>query len=272
VLAAAVDADHLRRALAHEGIPIAKVLPALAPVRFTHTTLEPPPPDRSARIIAAIVAAILMLMSLSMYGAAVANGVAQEKTTRTAEILLAAVRPGQLLVGKVAGIGLIGLGQLAIAAVAGIIANAVVHSASIPASVWALIPSFLAYFLLGFALYAFACATAGAMVARQEEVQFTMTPFSMLLVAGYVIVYAAVGSPDATWLRVVSLLPPFTASVMPVRIALGHVAAWEYPLSVLLMLVSIYGVGRLAARIYAPALVSGGARVSWRSVLRPRRP
>ena len=77
---------------------------------------------------------------------------------------------------------------------AGLIANAVVNSAVIPSSVWVLVPVFLVCFLAGFALYAFAFAAAGALVARQEEVQFVTMPFSIVLLIGYLLVYAAIGS------------------------------------------------------------------------------
>jgi ABC-2 type transport system permease protein len=271
LLAASIDEAHLRQALAQTGVPLTRVLPALVPVPIVTTALHPPASDTAARAVAAIAAALLMYLSLGLYGGAVANGVAQEKTSRAAEVLLAAVRPGQLLAGKVIGIGACGLGQLAIAAAAGLITNALVHSAGIPASVWVLLPSFLVCFLAGFALYAFAFAAAGALVARKEEVQFVTLPLALPLLIGYLLVYAAIASPDATWLRVISFLPPLTASVMPARIALGHIEPWELPLAAVLMLVSIYGMARLASRVYAGALIQGGARLGWREALQPDR-
>jgi len=120
-----------------------------------------------------------LYLSLGIYGAAVASGVAQEKTSRIAEVLLAAVRPSQLLAGKVVGIGVCGAGQLAIAVVAGLLANAAVQSAVIPSTVWALLPAILLWFVLGYALYAFAYAAAGALVGRQEEVQFVTLPITL---------------------------------------------------------------------------------------------
>ena len=168
------------------------------------------------------------------------------------------------------GIGLCGLGQLAIPATAGLIANALVHSATIPSTVWVLLPAALLWFALGYALYAFAFAAAGALVARQEEVQFATGPLAFPLIAGYLLVYAVIGSPHATWLKVLSFLPPLAPSMMPARIAVGGVAWWEVVLAVALMLVSIYGMVRLAAGIYRAALVRGGARLSWRAALRLR--
>ncbi|MGD1058574.1 MAG: ABC transporter permease [Solirubrobacteraceae bacterium] len=268
LISATLEQARLDVVLAEAGVPASKVLSALAAAPIAVVILKPSAPDEDARIVAAIAAGLLMYLSLMLYGTAVATGVAQEKTSRTAEVLLATVRPGQLLAGKVAGIGLTGLGQLAIAAGAGLIANAILQSAKIPASVWALLPSFLAFFLAGFVLYAFVLAAAGALVSRPEEVQSVLLPVAMPLVLGYLLVFAAVGSPNATWLRIASLLPPLSATLMPARIALGHIAWWELPLDGLLMLASIILVARIASRIYARALLHGGARVGWRAALR----
>ena len=169
LLSATVEQTRLDAVLAEARVPASKVLPALAARPIAVAALKPPAPNEDARIVAAIAAGLLMYVSLMLYGTAVATGVAQEKTSRTAEVLLATVPPGRLLTGKVAGIGLTGLGQLAIAAGAGLIANAVFQSAKIPASVWALLPAFLVFFLAGFVLYAFVLAAAGALVSRRKS-------------------------------------------------------------------------------------------------------
>lgn len=268
VIAAAVDEAHFRTALAQAGVPLAKVLPAVTPAPLGTIVLKPQPADQDARYVAAIFVGLLMYLAITLYGTAVATGVAQEKTSRTAEVLLSAVKPGQLLVGKVLGIGLVGLGQLAIAVVAGLLTNAAVHSAKIPGSVWVLMPAFLAFFVAGFALYAFALAATGALVARQEEVQAATLPLIMPLPIGYVLTFVAVSSPNATWLRVISWLPPLTPTLMPARIALGTVDWWEYPLVAVIMLASIYGIVRVASAVYAGGLLRGGTRLTWRTALR----
>jgi ABC-2 type transport system permease protein len=274
VIQSAIDQAHLRSVLKRAGIAgvaVDKVLPAASPVPVAVLVVQSSSQtssDHTARVVAAIVAALLMYITLGLYGQAVAAGVAQEKTSRTAEVLLAAVRPRELLAGKVIGIGLTGLGQLAIAASAGLIANAVIHSAKIPASIWGLLPGFLVCFLAGFTLYALAYAAAGALVARQEEVQSAIVPIAMPLLIGYLLVYAAVGSPNAVWLKVASLIPPLTATLMPARIALGHVPWWQLVLAAVLMAASIYAMVGLAARVYERSLLRGGGRISWRAALR----
>lgn len=270
LLQSAVDQAHLRQVLGAAGVPPAAVSRALAPVPFATTALAPRSPVNAARDTAALAAGLLLYLSLGIYGAAVASGVAQEKTSRTAEVLLAAVRPGQLLSGKVAGIGLCGFGQLGIAVVAGLAANAAVQRAQIPATVWVLLPAILLWFVLGYALYAFAFAAAGAMVARQEEVGFVTLPVGLPIIVGFLLVYAAIATPGAWWIALLSFLPPVAPILMPARIALGHLPAWEMPADVVVMVAAIYGMARLAARIYAGALVRGGARLGWRAALRLR--
>ncbi|MGA2872793.1 MAG: ABC transporter permease [Candidatus Dormibacteria bacterium] len=269
LLQATVDQAHQKRALSEARIPLSKVLPALQPVPFSTRTLDRVTADQAARDVAAIAAGLLLYVSLALYSGAVASGVAQEKTSRTAEVLLGAVRPSQLMNGKVLGIGACRLGQLGIAAVAGLIANAAAREAVIPSTIWLLLPAILLWFVLGFALYAFACAAAGAMVARQEEVQAVTMPLLMPLIVGFLLTYAvAFSSPNTLWLQVLSFLPPLAPMLMPARLAIGQVAAWQMPAAVLIMVVSIYGTARLAARIYASSLVRGGARLSWRAALR----
>jgi ABC-2 type transport system permease protein len=267
VIQSTVDDAHLRSALRLQGVSVDKVLPAIKPVPIAVLVASPPSKDHSARIVAAIVAALLMYVSLAIYGQAVAQGVAQEKTSRTAEVLLASVRPRDLLAGKVLGIGSAGLGQLAIAAIAGLVANAAIHSAKIPASIWGLLPGFLVCFVAGYTLFALAFAAAGALVARQEEVQSVSFPIVMPLLVGYLLVYAAIGNPDASWLKVVSFLPPFTATLMPARIALGHVPWWQLVLAAVIMITSIVVMIRVAASVYERSLLRSGGRISWSEAL-----
>jgi ABC-2 type transport system permease protein len=270
LLHAVVDQVHQRDALIQAGVTPAEVAVAQQPERISTVTVVPTPTDQAGRSIAALAAGILLYVSVGFFGSAVASGVAQEKTTRTAEVLLGAVTPSELMTGKVVGIGVVAVGQMTVTVGAALIANAVAQSSQVPSEVWVLLPAILLWFVLGSALYGFAYAAAGAMVARQEEVQSVSAPFTVLLVGGFLLTYATISSPDATWLKVVSYLPPLMPILIPARLALGHLASWEMPVAIAIMLASIYGMARLAGRIYAGGLVRGGARLSWIAALRLR--
>jgi len=270
ILRAVVEQVHQRDVLIQSGVPASVATAAQQPEPISTVTLQPAPSNASGRSIAALAAGILLYVSVGLFGSAVASGVAQEKTSRTAEVLLAAVTPSDLMTGKVIGIGLVGFAQMAVTIGAALIANAVVQSSSVPSEVWVLLPAILLWFALGYTLYAFGYAAAGAMVARQEEVQSVSAPFSVFLIGGYLLTYASIASPDALWVKIVSYLPPLMPVLMPARLALGHVAIWEMPLAILIMLASIYGMARFAGRIYATSLVRGGPRLSWIAALRLR--
>lgn len=270
VLRAVVEQVHQGDVLTQAGVPASVVAAAQQPEPISTRTLQPAPSDLAGRSIAALAAGILLYVSVGIFGNAVASGVAQEKTSRTAEVLLAAVTPSDLMTGKVIGIGLVGFGQMAITIGAALITNAVFQSSSVPSEVWVLLPAILLWFVLGYTLYAFGFAAAGAMVARQEEVQSVTAPFTVFLIGGFLLTYALIASPDALWVKIASYLPPLMPVLMPARLALGHLAIWEMPLAVVIMLASIYGMVRLAGRIYAAGLVHGGARLSWMVALRLR--
>jgi ABC-2 type transport system permease protein len=262
---------HERQVLAAAGVPEAVTRSALAPVAVTVRSLQPVPRTNTARVIAALVAGYLLVYSILAYSASVAIGVAQEKTSRTAEVLLATVRPSQLMAGKVLGIGAAGLGQMAIAVAAGLLANTLVKGVEIPGTVARVLPSILIWFVLGYALYAAASAAAGALVSRSEEVGSATAPLQVVLIAALGLVYAVTFRPDTWWTVLLSLLPPFTPVLMPARMAIGLVPWWQVGVGVLVMVAAIILVVRVAARIYASSLVQGGGRISWGAAFVRRR-
>ena len=257
VLQATLNAAHLRQVLGAAGFPAATIGAALARVPLRSTALPLASTAVAAHDVAALATRLLLYVSLGGEAAGDGRAVAQEKTSRVAEVLLATVRPSQLLSGKVVGIGVCGLGQLGIAVIAGLLTNALVQSTVIPSTVWVLLPAILLWFVVGYALYAFAYAVAGALVSRQEEVQFVSLPIGLPIIAGFLLTYLTIASPEAGWLRLLSFLPPLAPILMPARLALGTVAGWEMALAVRLTLGGVYGMACLAARIYAPVLVHG---------------
>jgi ABC-2 type transport system permease protein len=149
-----------------------------------------------------------------------------------------------------------------------LVASSFVQNSVLPPNLGSVLPLLVLWFALGFTLYAFGFAAAGALVARQEEVQSVTLPFTALSAAGLLFVYATISSPDSTLVRVLSFLPPLAPVLMPARTWLGHPAPWEMPLAAVIELAAIAGMAILAGRIYRAALVRGGARVSWSEALR----
>ena len=141
----------------------------------------------------AYVGSLLLLMSLAVYGQWVVSGVLEEKNNRVVELILSTLRPRHLLAGKVIGIGLLGLAQLAL--IAGLAAVLLAGAPSMPrprsaASLALVIP----WFALGFALYAVAYAAVGALASRQQNADTAGQPVTYTLLAVYFAGYVALSA------------------------------------------------------------------------------
>jgi len=219
----------------------------------------------------AFVAVVILYGQLLGYGFWVATGVVEEKSTRVVELLLSAIRPRQLLAGKVIGIGLLGLGQLILIGLCGVIIGAASGQLDVNGDVVAAVGVVMLWFLLGFALYSCAFAVAGALVPRQEEIQAVTAPLTILILASFFLSFGALDDPSSTLARVLSLIPPSAPMVMPVRLIAGNVPAWEVVLSIALTAAAAAALIALAARVYGAAVLRTGSRVTLRAVWRAAR-
>jgi ABC-2 type transport system permease protein len=235
------------------------------------TTATIKPPDAKATTAATAVAyigSLLLLTSLAVYGQWVLTGVVEEKNNRVVELILSTIRPRQLLAGKVIGIGLLGLAQLAlVAGLAAALLAAGVFDA--PASLGGSLALVVPWFALGFALYAVAYATAGALASRQQDANSAGQPVTYTLLAAYFVGYIALSADaNGTLAHVLTVFPLTAPLVLPARNALVGVAVWEQVLAVLLILGAIYALLRLAGRVYSRGLLHTGprmkARAAWR--------
>jgi ABC-2 type transport system permease protein len=258
----------VRQTLTDAGVDQAKAQEALAAAPLPLSTLRPS--GNADKENVARLASIILYFQLISYGFAVASGVVEEKSSRVVELLLATIRPSQLLTGKVIGIGLLGLTQLLFLGVVGMGTALALHVFSVPASVLGTVADVVLWFLLGFAFWATVFAAAGAMVSRQEELQNTTTPLTLILVAGFLIAITVGSEPDSLLATVCSFLPPVAPLIMPLRVAAGEVPAWQFVLAVAVMLGSTAALIPVAARIYAGAVLRTGARVRLGQALRSR--
>jgi ABC-2 type transport system permease protein len=241
---------------------------------LTTATLEPPDAESTdAETLVAVTASLLLLMSLAVYGQWVVSGVVEERNNRVVELILSTVLPRHLLAGKVIGIGLLGLAQLAlVAGLAAALLAAGVFDA--PAALGGSLALVMPWFVLGFALYAVAYAAAGALASRQQNADTAGQPVTYTLVAAYFAGYLAVSADSSgTFAHVLTVFPLTAPLVLPARSALVGVPLWEHVLAVVLVLVSIYALVRFAGRVYAQGLLHAGsglgARTAWRLTRQP---
>ncbi|WP_043782315.1 ABC transporter permease [Amycolatopsis rifamycinica] len=244
---------------------------AVASAKFVEDPpLEQPYDYNGQQLVLGIIAGILIYMSLLMNGQIVAQGVVEEKTSRVVELLLSTIKPWQLMAGKVLGIGAVGLIQMIVIGVGGLVAGLAMDvltisvSAAVGTVVWLIV-----WYLLGFLMYSIVFAALGALVSRQEDVGGVTTPALMFVIAGYVIGISVLPSdPGNTFVEVLSVIPVFSPTLMPMRLAMGGVPVWEAVVSVGLVVLLIPGLIWFAARIYRNAVMRTGAKVKLRDALR----
>jgi ABC-2 type transport system permease protein len=130
----------------------------------------------------------------------------------------------------------------------------------------------LLYFLLGYALYGFLFAAAGAIVSRQEDMQNVTSPLMLLLVGGYILSFSAIDNPEGKLATIASFVPPLAPLVVPGRAAKDAMPAGELIISIALMLAAIAVAAWIGARIYERAILRMGAPMRFAEALRLLRP
>lgn len=226
--------------------------------------------DSDSSFIASFVSGFILYMMLILYGQQIMAAVIEEKETRIAEILFSSAKPFELMFGKLVGVGLAGLTQLAIWAIAAVALvgfsaaqmSAMGISFAMPDITTLTIVYFFVYFLLGFFIYATIYALIGSMVTTlQEGSQFATAPIILLILAFY-LSFAVIRDPNSSVSFWVSIAPFFAPITMPVRILAEMPPFWQIGLSILLNGLAIAGLVWLAARVYRVGMLMTGKRAT----------
>lgn len=240
--------------------------------------------EYASRRIVGIVFVVLSFLTLVFYGLWVASGVVAEKANRVMELLISAATAPQLVIGKIAGIGLAGLTQVGLVLApalltllaSGEIANAVLGQAAGSSSSLAglspgLVLAFFAYFVLGFALYAALYAGAGSLLSRAEDLQIVALPLSIPAIAGYLPAVLALSGGASEFIRIASYVPLWSPFVMMARLSIGRVEPWELALSLGLLAATVPVVTLLAIRVYRAGVLMYGQPPTVRTFMRALR-
>lgn len=243
-----------------------------------------PETDAASRAILATILVILVFITSVTYGMWVATSVAEEKSSRVMEVMLNAATSGELLGGKVLGVGAAGLTQYAaivVPAVGVLILQAPLarlllgdggaDDGPLVGLTGGILLAFGVFFLLGFALSALLYAAAGSLVSRQEDVQQVALPMLLLSFGGYMGAAIATDAPDAAWVAPLSLVPFFSPYLMLVRLMVGHVSAGEVALAVALLVAAIAAALWMAIRVYRAGVLLYGQRPTLRAVVEAAR-
>ena len=245
--------------------------PGAEPAPLEAGVLHAAPADRQGNAGIAFIGVLLLYGQLFGYGIWVATGVIEEKASRVVEMLLSAIRPRQLLAGKIIGIGTLGLCQLTV--IAGFAITLAAVTGGIPGqtsgAVYAAMLD-IGWFILGFAFYASLFAAAGSLVSRMEELQNVIVPINLTILVSFFISVGSLQAPNSTIAIVASILPVSSALAMPVRIVLGAATPPQIALALVLLVGSTIVLVPIGARLYEGAVLRTGARVKLRDAWRAR--
>jgi len=230
----------------------------------------------------AYVMGVVLFLVITIYGVNVMGSVVEEKTTRIVEVLVSSLRPFQLMMGKVLGVGAVSLFQFVLwglgaklllsqrrallADLGGVEEARQVFQ--MPHLTAATLGVFLSYFLGGFFLYSAMYAAVGAMSSNEQEARQAQQPVMFLLLVAYVSMFGLTNNPESTYAVTLSLIP-FTAPIaMPVRWAASTVPAGELGASLGLLAAGIVAVTWMAARIYRVGILMTGKRPNIKELVR----
>jgi ABC-2 type transport system permease protein len=225
--------------------------------------------DSGTTFMVAYAFGICLYMILLIYGGMMLRAALEEKTSRSSEVMVATIRASTLMAGKIIGIGLVGLTQVSIwAFLVALFSSS--SAAFMPAGSQEILAEigitpimgifFVVYFLLGFFFYASLYGAVGAMVSSETEAQQAQWPLMIPLMVAFMFMFGALRDPNAPLVRIVSLIPLFSPILMMVRICIVTPPWWEIGLSVVLLLVFIWGAMWTAGRIFRVGLLMYGKR------------
>ena len=273
----ALNHIRIRETIAARGMPpdLAADLEKRIDLKAFKVTARGTAEEKGAGIVAALIFFFLMYSTFFMYGYQVMRGVIEEKSNRIVEVIIASVRPTELMLGKIVGIGLVGLTQyaawallamnLSLPAVVSAMASSDMGVPHIPLS---MIGFFILFFLLGYFLYAsIYTAIAAPFNTDQEAQQLALIPMFMIL-SGIMVYPAIMNNPSGPVAVVFSLLP-FTAPLtMFLRTALSEVPLWQILTSVAFLVATIFGMAWFAGRIYRIGILMYGKRPTIPEIVR----
>ena len=268
VVASAVAGLRVNAVLGEAGVDPTTLAAAQAPP--TVRAIEPPQEGAETQFLIANITAVLILVGVFSFGFTVLTGVVEEKQSRVVEVVLSTVLPRDLLIGKVLGIGILGLVQLGVFVVAGLIAASLTQEFRLPSTTSGAAFQLVLWFSLGYTLYSTALGVLGALASRMEEASNASTPVTMVAMASYfVAIFAVINDPSGLVAVVASFVPFSAPMVVPMRAALGAITPIEIAVAAAITIATIWVLFIVGGRVYSGAALQTAGRMrlrdAWRS-------
>jgi ABC-2 type transport system permease protein len=269
LLQQAAGAIALEEVIAESGESAEAVIDIISSESLDVTPLVEAEGDTEEASVAAYFGLILLYMAIILYGTWILTGVTEEKSNRVVEVMISAIRPWQLLAGKIAGIGFLALVQFVGTIAIALVTIRLFANFDIPEVPPQSLFNLAVWFVLGFLLYAVLFGAAGSLVGRVEDAQSAAMPMTIFSVIGFFAGFAVLDDPDGLVATITTFFPFTAPFTVPIRVSLQAIPLWEYALSMVLTAAMIYVAVRLAGRIYAGGILRSGSRTkirdAWRS-------
>lgn len=242
-------------------------------VSFNVNELEPGNMDS---YISSVVVSMLLFFAIYFYGYGVAMSVASEKTSRVMELLVTSTKPSKIILGKSAAMGLLGLIQLSMLVLVGVLTYKLTFPGNFAIAGQTLdlsgftpfsVAMIVVYFILGYSLYAMMNAVAGATVSKAEDVNSSIMPISMIALAAFYLGYFSLLAPEGKASVVASIIPFSAPFSMPCRILATDVPAWQIGASLIALVLTIAFIAWISIRIYSLAVLHYGTRLKLKDLM-----
>jgi len=220
------------------------------------------------RLLTTFIALMVVIFTVITFAAQVGSRVTEEKSSRVVELVLASVRPLDFLAGKLLGTLVLGFVATAVLLVVGVVGLKVSGLVDDIEFDWAVVPILLIAWALAMLFFGALYAAAGAMVQRTEDLQSTQMPILLLIMASAYIPGFGWMSTDATWMQVMSWIPPFSIFAAPLSYAAGDFTAAQLASSFALAALATALAVWVAARIYKRTILNNGSVTKWSQLLR----
>lgn len=234
--------------------------------------------DQTQSFFHAYLLMMVLYMAVLIYGQLVAQSVATEKSSRAMELLITSANPKSLIFGKVIGTGVAGLAQITVLLLWGVICIVInkeyLADNEVMSMFMSISPSVIVYtvifFVLGFGLYAFLNGAMGSMASKLEDVGTLTMPVMFTFIVSFVITIAFMSADniDNPFINILSYIPFTAPMAMFARICMGTASHLEALASIVILIISIYGVGRLAVAIYRIGILMYGKPPKFNEIAR----
>jgi ABC-2 type transport system permease protein len=224
-----------------------------------------------SEFLLAYVMVMLIYGTLLTYGITVMSSVMEEKSSKVMEVLIASVKPFELMVGKVVGIGLVAFTQYLIWAVVvfALSAMSLQYNAKFQFDLSPmLLVYFVLYFVLGYLIYATLYAAVGSAFENPQDAQSLTTPITFLIIIPIVAMNYVISKPDSVASVILSLVPFFSPILMMGRLTITDVPLWQVLLSIGLMVGTFYAVMLFSAKVYRIGVLMYGKKPSLAEILK----